>query len=68
MKTSFTNASTIELNIDLGLGEMESLIKMLEEKVDAGTNDWRSEHLLKAFKTTKAESLRQLINSLEHSA
>ena len=47
MKSSYTNARDIELNIDLGIGEMATIISALEKRVEAGENDWAATELLK---------------------
>ena len=68
MKTSFTNVRYFEVSIDLGLGEMETMIEALEKSVDAGTNDWTAQELLKSLKETKADSVRQIQESLKNYA
>jgi hypothetical protein len=67
MKTSYTNAREIELNIDLGLQEMDDLIEVLEAKVEDGDN-YRASRLLKSLKSVRSESIRQVQASLEQLA
>jgi len=67
MKTSFTNVREIEMNIDLGLQEMDDLIEVLEAKVEDGDN-YRAGRLLKSLKLVRSESIRQLQANLEHYA
>jgi len=68
MKSSFTNARDIELNIDLGIGEMQTIVDALEKRVAGGENDWAASELLKSLKTTRSEGIRRLRDSLEHYA
>jgi hypothetical protein len=65
MKTSYTNARAIELNIDLGIDEMETIIESLEKDVESGTNSFVVKSVLKNLKSLKAESIRQLRDSLK---
>ena len=67
MKTSYTNARAIEMNIDLGLQEMDDLIEVLEAKVEDGDN-YRANRLLKSLKSVRSESIRQVQASLEQLA
>jgi|MEHZ01.5.fsa_nt_MEHZ011593377.1_4 hypothetical protein len=67
MKTSYTNAREIEMNIDLGLQEMDDLIEVLEAKVEDGDN-YRASRLLKSLKSVRSESIRQVQASLEQLA
>jgi hypothetical protein len=67
MKTSYTNAREIEMNIDLGLQEMDDLIEVLEAKVEDGDN-YRANRLLKSLKSVRSESIRQVQASLEQLA
>ena len=67
MKTSYTNAREIEMNIDLGLREMDDLIEVLEAKVEDGDN-YRANRLLKSLKSVRSESIRQVQASLEQLA
>jgi hypothetical protein len=64
MKTSYTNARAIEMNIDLGLQEMDDLIEVLEAKVEDGDN-YRANRLLKSLKSVRSDSIRQVQASLE---
>ena len=68
MKSSYTNARDIELNIDLGIGEMATIISALEKRIEAGENDWAATELLKSLKTTRSDSIRQLRDSLKNYA
>ena len=68
MKTSYTNPLLIEINIDLGLGEIQTIIAALEKRAEAGENDFLSRELLRSLISTKAESVRQLRESLKHYA
>jgi|TARA_R110002073_G_scaffold246006_1_gene408790 hypothetical protein len=67
MKSSYTNAREIEMNIDLGLQEMDDLIEVLEAKVEDGDN-YRANRLLKSLKSVRSESIRQVQASLEQLA
>ena len=67
MKTSYTNARAIEMNIDLGLQEMDDLIEVLAAKVEDGDN-YRANRLLKSLKSVRSESIRQVQASLEQLA
>jgi len=67
MKTSFTNVREIEMNIDLGLQEMDDLIEVLQAKADDGDN-YRANRLLKSLKSVRSESIRQIQVSLEQHA
>ena len=67
MKTSYTNAREIEMNIDLGLQEMDDLIEVLEAKVEDGDN-YRANRLLKSLKSVRSDSIRQVQASLEQLA
>jgi hypothetical protein len=64
MKSSYTNARAIEMNIDLGLQEMDDLIEVLEAKVEDGDN-YRANRLLKSLKSVRSDSIRQVQASLE---
>jgi hypothetical protein len=68
MKTSYTNPLLIEINIDLGLGEIQTIIAALEKRAEAGENDFLSRELLRSLISTKAESVRQLRDNLKHYA
>ena len=68
MKSSYTNARDIELNIDLGIGEMETIISALENRVEAGENAWAATNLLQSLKTARSDSIRQLRDSLKNYA
>ncbi len=67
MKSSYTNVGKIEINIDLGLDQMETIITKLEASAE-GDNGWQVKDLLRQLKTTKAESIRQIQDSLKHIA
>jgi hypothetical protein len=67
MKSSYTNAREIEMNIDLGLQEMDDLIEVLAAKVEDGDN-YRANRLLKSLKSVRSESIRQVQASLEQLA
>ena len=67
MKTSFTNVREIEMNIDLGLQEMDDLIEVLQAKADDGDN-YRASRLLKSLQSVRSESIRQIRASLEQHA
>ena len=67
MKTSYTNVSQIEINVDLGINEIETIITVLEAKAE-GDNGWQVKDLLRQLKATKAESIRQIQDSLKHIA
>jgi hypothetical protein len=64
MKTSYTNVSQIEINVDLGIHEIETIITVLETKAE-GDNGWQVKELLRQLKATKAESIRQIRDSLK---
>ena len=68
MKTSYTNPLQIEISIDLGLGEIQTIIAALEKRAEAGENDYSSRELLRSLISTKAESVRQLRENLKHYA
>jgi hypothetical protein len=67
MKSAYTNVGKIEINIDLGLDQMETIITKLEASAE-GDNGWQVKDLLRQLKTTKAESIRQIQDSLKHIA
>ena len=67
MKTSYTNVSQIEISVDLGIHEIETIITVLEAKAE-GDNGWQVRDLLRQLKATKAESIRQIQDSLKHIA
>ncbi len=67
MKASYTNVGKIEINIDLGIDQMELIITKLEPSAEAD-NGWQVKDLLRQLKTTKAESIRQIQDSLKHIA
>ncbi len=67
MKTSYTNVGKIEINVDLGINEIETIITVLEAKAE-GDNGWQVKDLLRQLKATKAESIRQIQDSLKHIA
>ena len=68
MKSSYANPRNVVLSIDLELDEMETLITALEKRVESGENDWSAKDLLKSLKSSKAESVRQLRESLKNYA
>ena len=67
MKTSYTNVSQIGINVDLGINEIETIITVLETKAE-GDNGWQVKDLLRQLKATKAESIRQIRDSLKNYA
>ena len=67
MKSSYTNVSQIEINVDLGINEIETIITKLEASAE-GENGWQVKDLLRQLKATKAESIRQIQDSLKHIA
>ena len=67
MKTSYTNVSQIEISVDLGIHEIETIITVLETKAE-GDNGWQVRDLLRQLKSTKAESIRQIRDSLKNYA
>ena len=64
MKSSYTNVSQIEINVDLGINEIETIITKLEASAE-GDNGWQVKDLLRQLKATKAESIRQIRDSLK---
>jgi len=68
MKSSFTDARDIELSIDLGIGEMQTIVDALEKRIEGGENDWAAGELLKSLKSTRSEGIRRLRDSLKHYA
>lgn len=67
MKTSYTNVSQIEISVDLGIHEIETIITKLEASAE-GENGWQVKDLLRQLKATKAESIRQIRDSLKNYA
>ena len=67
MKSSYTNVGKIEINIDLGIEQMELIITKFEASAE-GENGWQVKDLLRQLKATKAESIRQIQDSLKHIA
>ena len=67
MKTSYTNVSQIEISVDLGIHEIETIITVLETKAE-GDNGWQVRDLLRQLKATKADSIRQIRDSLKNYA
>ena len=67
MKSSYTNVNQIHISVDLGIGEIETIITKLEASAE-GDNGWQVKDLLRELKTTKAESIRQIQDSLKHIA
>ncbi len=67
MKSSFTNVTQIEISVDLGINEIETIITVLEAKAE-GDNGWQVKDLLRQLKATKAESIRQIRDSLKNYA
>ena len=67
MKASYTNVSQIEISVDLGIHEIETIITKLEASAE-GENGWQVKDLLRQLKATKADSIRQIQDSLKHIA
>ena len=67
MKASYTNVGQIHISVDLGIGEIETIITKLEASAE-GENGWQVKDLLRQLKATKAESIRQIQDSLKHIA
>ncbi len=67
MKSSYTNVSQIHISVDLGIGEIETIITKLEASAE-GDYGWQVKDLLRQLKATKAESIRQIQDSLKHIA
>lgn len=67
MKSSYTNVTQIEISVDLGINEIETIITVLEAKAE-GDNGWQVRDLLRQLKATKAESIRQIRDSLKNYA
>jgi len=67
MKSSYTNVNQIHISVDLGIGEIETIITKLEASAE-GDNGWQVKDLLRQLKATKAESIRQIQDSLKHIA
>ncbi len=67
MKSSFTNVGQIHISVDLGISEIETIITKLEASAE-GENGWQVKDLLRQLKATKAESIRQIQDSLKHIA
>ena len=67
MNSSYTNVGKIKINIDLGIEQMELIITKFET-IAEGDNGWQTKDLLRQLKTTKAESIRQIQDSLKHIA
>jgi hypothetical protein len=67
MKSSYTNVGQIHISIDLGISEIETIITKLEASAE-GENGWQVKDLLRQLKATKAESIRQIQDSLKHIA
>jgi len=65
MKSSYTSVQQIELSFDLGLGEMDTIITALEEQVEGGSNSYGAKDLLRQIKSARAESIRQVRDSLK---
>ena len=42
MKSSYTNPLEIEISIDLGIGEVQTIVTALEKIVEAGENTYLS--------------------------
>jgi hypothetical protein len=68
MKSSYTNPLEIEISIDLGIGEVQTIVTALEKIVEAGENSYSARELLKSLNAAKSESVRQLRDSLKHYA
>jgi hypothetical protein len=67
MKSSYTNVGQIHISVDLGISEIETIITKLEASAE-GENGWQVKDLLRQLKATKAESIRQIQDSLKHLA
>ena len=67
MKASYTNVGQIHISVDLGISEIETIITKLEASAE-GDNGWQVKDLIRQLKTTKAESIRQIQDSLKHIA
>ena len=67
MKASYTNVGQIHISVDLGISEIETIITKLEASAE-GENGWQLKDLLRQLKATKAESIRQIQDSLKHIA
>ena len=67
MKSSYTNVTSIEINVDLGINEIETIITVLEAQAE-GENGWQVRDLLRQLKSTKADSIRQILDSLKNYA
>lgn len=67
MKSSYTNVTSIEINVDLGINEIETIITVLEAQAE-GENGWQVRDLLRQLKSTKADSIRQIRDSLKNYA
>jgi len=67
MKASYTSVGQIHISIDLGISEIETIITKLEASAE-GENGWQVKDLLRQLKATKAESIRQIQDSLKHIA
>ena len=67
MKSSYTNVGQIHISVDLGISEIETIITKLEASAE-GDNGWQVKDLLRQLKATKAESIRQIQDSLKHIA
>jgi hypothetical protein len=65
MKTSYTSVRTIQISIDISMGEVESLLDILQKRVDADQNAWRATELLESFQAVKKTSLEQIGNSIK---
>ena len=68
MKSLYTNPLEIEVSIDLGIGEIQTIVTALEKIVDAGETSYSARELLKSLNAAKSESVRQLRDSLKHYA
>ena len=64
MKASYTNVGQIHISVDLGISEIETIITKLEASAE-GENGWQVKDLLRQLKATKAESIRQIRDSLK---
>ena len=65
MKASYTNVSQLQITIEVGLADCETIITKLEDKAEGNNNDWRSKDLAKRIKTAKADSVRQIRDTLK---
>ena len=65
MKASYTNVSRLQITIDIGIDDCDAIVTRLETKSEGDSNDWRAKDLAKTMKSAKAESIRQIRDSLK---